>query len=93
MGRTKKVKVGDRIKAVFSVGVKHPLYNVPVDAKVYAIGGYTGNGILAKTINPVHYPENPEGILCFDENGKFSHYESTPAYDEIWDGWVDKIVA
>jgi len=87
------VKVGDKVTAIFSVGVAHPLYNIPTEAVVTRIGGYNGKCIECKTLKPVHHPENPEGIFVFDKNWNFLRYETTKAYDEIWEGWIEKIVA
>ena len=87
------VKVGDLVNVIFSVGVAHPLYNKVVKARVTMIGGYNGKCIEAETIEPVHHDENPHGILCYDKYYRFIGYETTPAYDEVWNGWIEKIVA
>lgn len=87
------VKVGDKVTVIFSVGVAHPLYNIPTEAVVTRIGGYNGKCIECKTLKPVHHDENPEGIFVFDKNWNFLRYETSKAYDEIWEGWIEKIVA
>lgn len=88
------VKVGDVVNVIFSVGVVHPLYNKAVKARItIAGGGYNGKCIEAETIEPVHHPENPKGILVFDKNWNFSRYKTSPAFDEVWCGWVEKIIA
>lgn len=93
MKTSTNVKVGDLVNVIFSVGVAHPLYNKPVKAKITGIGGYNGKCILCETIEPVHHDENPHGILRYDKYDRFIGYETTPAYDEIWEGWIEKIVA
>ena len=93
MATSTNVKVGARVTVIFSVGVAHPLYNVPTEAEVINIGGYNGRCILCKTLKPFHYEENPHGILRYDKYDRFIGYETTPAYDEIWEGWIEKIVA
>jgi len=89
----KNVKVGDKVTVIFSVGVAHPLYNIPTEAEVTCIGGYNGKCIECKTLKPVHHRENPEGIHIYDKNWNFLRYETKEAYDEIWEGWIEKIVA
>lgn len=86
------VKVGDVVNVVFNTGVEHPLANKVVAARITMIGGYNGKCIEAETLELVHHPENPEGTLVFDNDFNFVGYETTPAYDEIWKGWVEKIV-
>lgn len=77
---------------IFSVGVKHPLYNTPVQARIInSHCGYNGRCILAETVEPVHYPEDPEGLLIFSK-GKFVGYETRAAFDKIWNGYVEKVL-
>lgn len=73
---------------IFSVGVKHPLYNKPVRAEIISENcGYDRRQTYARTIKPVHYRKDPKGILIFDENHRHIGYKSRPAYDEIWEGY------
>lgn len=88
----RKVKKGDIVNVVFSVGVKHPLYEKPVSAKLDAVGtGYDGFRIYATTIDKVHHPEDPEGILEY-KHGKFVGYSTRPAYDKYHSGYIEKII-
>ena len=87
------VKIGDVVNVIFSVGVAHPLYKKVVKAKITRIGGYNGKCIEAETLETVHHPENPVGIFVYDKNWNFIGYKTAPAYDEIWNGWVDEIIA
>lgn len=93
MNIVKNLKIGDRVNVVFSVGVAHPLYKTITEAEIIGFGGYNGHGILAKTIKPVYHPEDPKGIHVFDNDGNFIRYEVRPAFEKIWDGWVEEIVA
>lgn len=80
-------------KVIFIVGVNHPLFNKPVRAEIIPEKcGFNGKRIYARTIKPVHYRKNPKGILCYDKDHRFIGYKSTPAYDEIWEGYVESIV-
>jgi hypothetical protein len=92
MKNMKNVKVGDIVDVIFSVGVAHPLYNKVVKARVTMIGGYNGKCIEASTIELVHHNEDPKGIHIYDKNWNFVGYETKPAYDEIWIGWIDKVI-
>lgn len=77
---------------IFSVGIAHPLYNKPVKAKILSrTSGYNGRCIVGETVEPVHYPEDPEGILIYSR-GKFVGYKTKPSHDDIWNGWVEKIL-
>lgn len=77
-----------KTKVIFSVGVKHPLYNKPVLAEVISTeSGYDGRQIYAKTVKPVHYREDKHGILCYDANNHFTGYKTRPAFDEIYEGY------
>ena len=67
----KDVKKGEKVTVVFSVGVAHPIYNKEVEAVIDFVGGYDGRQIHAHTVEAVHHPENPEGILVYGKNGKF----------------------
>ena len=88
----KNVKKGDKVTVVFNVGVAHPIYNKEVEAIVDFVGGYDGRQIHAHTVEKVHHPENPEGILRYGKNGRFLGYEKTAAYDEIWEGYVERVI-
>lgn len=92
MGNKKNVKVGDIVNVLFSVGYAHPLTNKVVKAEIIHIGGYNGKCIEAKTLELVHHPENPQGILCYDKYGKFLGFKTAPAYDEFWTGWVKEVI-
>ena len=82
---------GNIVNVVFSVGVKHPLYKKSVKAELTAVGtGYNGFEIEAATIDPVHYPEDPKGILEF--HGKSVVFKPRPAYDSIHSGFIEKII-
>ena len=87
------VKVGDIVTVIFSTGTAHPLYKKPTLARINGIGGYNGKCVSAVTLEPVYYPEDPKGILVFDKNGNFLQYKVRPAFEKIWDGWVEDIVA
>jgi hypothetical protein len=87
------VKVGDVVNVMFCTGGSHPLANKVVPARITMIGGYNGKCIEAETLEQVHHPEDPEGILVFDKNGNFLRYKVRPAFDEVWKGWVEKVVA
>lgn len=87
----RKIEKGNIVNVVFSVGVKHPLYQKSVRAKLKAVGtGYDGFRIDATTIDPVHYPEDPEGGLEF-RDGKVI-FKTRPAYDKIYNGFIEKII-
>jgi hypothetical protein len=92
MKTSTSLKVGDVVNVIFSVGYEHPLFNKPVKGKITMIGGYNGKCIEAETLELVHYNDNPHGLLCYDKYGNFIGYETKPAYDEIWTGWIEKIV-
>lgn len=88
------VKVGDVVNVVFKTGPAHPLFDKVVPARIKEVNaGYYGDGIWAETLEPVHHPEDPEGIHVFDDNGKYLRSEFRPAFEKICDGWVEKIVA
>ena len=87
------VKVGDVVTVIFSTGPAHPLYKKPTLARINGIGGYNGKCVSAETLEPVYHPEDPEGLLVFDDNANFLRYEVRPAFEKIWDGWVEEIVA
>lgn len=86
----KEVKVGDKVRVIFSVGIAHPLYNKVVDAEITMIGGYNGKCIEAKTIEPVHHPEDPEGIFVY-KNNKLVGCKARSAFDAIHTGWVEEV--
>lgn len=86
-----KPEKGDIVNVVFSVGVKHPLYEKSVRAKLKAVGtGYDGFRIEATTIDMVHYPEDPEGSLVF--HGNSVYFKPRPAYNKIYSGFIEKII-
>ena len=87
-----KIKKGEKVTVVFSVGVEHPLYKKEVEAIVDFIGGYDGKQIHCHTVEPVHYPEDPKGIYVYDRNDNFIGYKNREAYDEIWEGYIDELV-
>lgn len=74
----------------FCVGNAHPLFGRFVLADVKFGLGYNGKCVEATTCDPVHYPEDPEGLFVYEDD-KFSHYETRPAYDEVWTGWVEAL--
>ena len=79
-------------KVIFHVGVAHPLYNKIVDAYIHTeCGGYDGRRVHAETIEEVYYPEDPNGIYVYDENGKFLRYKTRPAKSEIWEGYCELV--
>ena len=88
----KDVKKGDKVTVVFSVGPAHPIYNKEVEAIIDCIGGYDGRRVFAHTVEEVHHPADPEGILVYGKDGKFLGYEEREAYDEIWEGYVERII-
>lgn len=87
----RNVKVGDVVTVIFATGPAHPLYNKPTRARINGIGGYNGKCISAVTLVPVHHPADPKGIFVYDENDNFLRYEMRPAFDKIWEGWVERI--
>ena len=88
----KNVKKGDKVTVVFNVGVAHPIYNKEVEAVIDFVGGYDGRQIHAHTIEKVHHPADPEGILVYGKDGKFLGYQEREAYDEIWEGYVERVI-
>lgn len=88
----KNVKKGDKVTVVFSVGPAHPIYNKEVEAIVDFVGGYDGRQIHAHTVKEVHHPVNPKGTLVYSKNGRFLGYEETAAYDEVWEGYVERVI-
>jgi hypothetical protein len=83
------VKPGDIRSVRFSTGVEHPIHNKYVPAVITHVHtGYDGNHIQARTLNPVHWPADPQGYITYDGNGypKFSH---RPPFDAVWEGWVE----
>ena len=88
----KNVKNGDKVTVVFSVGPAHPIYNKEVEAIVDFVGGYDGRQIFARTVEKVHHPADPEGIFVYSKNGKFLGYKEREAYDEIWEGYVERVI-
>lgn len=79
-------------EVIFSVGEEHPLYNKSVRAEIISTKcGYDKRQVYAKTVKPVYYPEDKHGLLCFDANGHFKGFKTSPAYDAIYEGYC-KIV-
>lgn len=79
-------------EVIFSVGEKHPLYNKPVRAEIISTEcGYDKRQVYAKTVKPVHYPEDKHGLLCYDANNHFKGFKTRPAYNAIHEGYC-KIV-
>ena len=80
-------------KVIFSVGVKHPLYNKVVEATIITrSGGYNGKCIEAITNEEVYHPSDPQGIFVMNKCGDIVGYKERAAYSEKWQGWVEKIV-
>ena len=80
-------------KVIFSVGVKHPLYNKVVDATIITRnGGYNGKCIEAITKDEVYHPSDPQGIFVMNKCGDIVGYKERAAYSEKWQGWVEEIV-
>ncbi len=80
-------------KVIFSVGVKHPLYNKPTEAIIDNVNcGYNGICIYAHTTKAVHYNEDPQGIGVYGNDGKLLRYETRPPYEEVWKGYVDEVL-
>lgn len=88
----RNLKVGQVVTVIFSVGPAHPIHNVPTRAIITRIGGYNGRCVECTTVEPVHHPEDPEGISVFDKDWNFLHFKTRPAFDEVWCGWIDSIV-
>lgn len=77
---------------IFSVGVEHPLYKKPVLAEIESTtAGYNKKCIYGHTVKPVHWNENPKGILVF-KGDKFVGYKTRPACDKIHEGFIEKVV-
>lgn len=78
-------------KVIFNVGVAHPLYNKEVDAEIISENtGYDGRCVYARTIAPVYYPRNEEGILLY-KNGEFVGYKPSEAHEEIYEGYCELV--
>jgi hypothetical protein len=74
-------------KVIFHVGEAHPLYNKVVDAEIISeSAGYDRKRIYARTVEPVEFPENPEGLLVF-KNGKLIGFETSPAHSSVHEGY------
>ena len=74
-------------KVIFSVGIKHPLYEKAVEAEILTEnGGYNGKSIYAKAIEPVNFPRDEKGLLVF-RDGKLVGFKPREAYTEIWEGY------
>jgi hypothetical protein len=80
-------------KVIFSVGVKHPLYNKVVDATIITRnGGYNGKCIEAITNEEVYHPKDEKGIFVMNKCGDIVGYKERAAFSEKWQGWVEEIV-
>lgn len=80
-------------KVIFSVGVKHPLYNKVVEATILRRNcGYNGKCIEAITNEEVYHPSDSQGIFVMNKNGDIVGYKEREAYSEKWQGWVQEIV-
>ena len=80
-------------KVIFSVGVKHPLYNKVVEATIITrSGGYNGKCIEAITNEEVYHPSDSQGIFVMNKYGDIVGYKEREAYSEKWQGWVQEIV-
>lgn len=80
-------------KVIFSVGKAHPLYKKVVDAEIISDHtGYDGRQIYGRTLKSVHYDEDPYGIVCYHSNGDFIRFETAPAHDSIFEGYIEKVV-
>lgn len=88
----KDVKKGDKVTVVFSVGPAHPIYNKEVEAVIDFVGGYDGRQIHAHTVEEVHHPADPKGILVYGKNRRFLGYKERAAYDKIWEGYVEQVI-
>lgn len=89
MNETLKIK-----KVIFSVGPAHPLYNQPVDAYIeHENCGFDGRRVLARTVEPVYYPEDPEGLFVYDKDWNFKGYKTRPAYSKVWSGYVEQVLS
>ena len=93
MNNEVNVKVGDVVNVVFKTGPAHPLFDKVVPARINEVNaGCYGDGIWAETLEPVYHPEDPKGIHVFDNKGKYLRSEFRPAFEKIWEGWVDKVI-
>ena len=80
-------------KVIFSVGIKHPLYNKVVEATIITrSGGYNGKCIEAITNEEVYHPKDEKGIFVMNKCGDIVGYKARAAYSEKWQGWVEEIV-
>lgn len=79
-------------KVMFSFGPKHPLHNKVVDAYIETEhGGYDGRRVYAHTVEPIYFPEDPEGILVFDKDWNHIGYKTRAAYSQVVEGYVKLI--
>lgn len=80
-------------KVIFSVGVKHPLYNKVVEAEIITRnGGFNKRTIEAITKEEVYFPSDPKGIFIMNKFGDIIGYKERAAFSEKWQGWVNEIV-
>lgn len=80
-------------KVIFSVGVKHPLYNKVVEAEIITRnGGFNKRTIEAITKEEVYFPSDPKGIFIMNKFGDIVGYKERAAFSEKWQGWVNEIV-
>lgn len=77
-----------KAKVIFSVGVSHTLYEKEVCAVILNENcGFDGRQVYARTVEPVHFDEDPEGIIIFNKWGSIIGFEKKPAYDKIYEGY------
>lgn len=75
-------------KVIFTFGPAHPLYNKVVDAYIETEhGGYDGRRVHAHTVEPVFFPEDPEGIFLYDKDWNHIGYRTSPAFSKVVSGY------
>jgi hypothetical protein len=68
-----------KAKVIFSVGVSHTLYEKEVCAVILNENcGFDGRQVYARTVEPVHFDEDPEGIIIFNKWGSIIGFEKSP---------------
>lgn len=83
------VKVGDIRLCILSVGEAHPLYKKYVPCVITEVThSFDKTSLRAETLEPVHFPADPEGFFWWDDNGRY-HSKLRPAYDEKVESWVE----
>ena len=82
------VKVGDVRLCMLSVGKEHPLYKKYVPCVITSVmHAFDKTSIKAETLEPVHFPADPEGIFWWDDNGIYRS-KLRPAHDEKVESWA-----